>query len=334
MHVHGAHPASSPAVARSHSGLDARRSAGAGRAPPFPLEAPRYQATTAEAGPDTLRHYDIRDEQGHLHPIYTIVVAKAYWAGRRRPGQHLDRPPAAQRSEPDRADRLAHVQPLLRRRTRQDDRLARRVRRLLDRKHPHRQPLAAGDGGDRPGHPARRHPRGPSDPDTRGGHGGHDPHSVALPPPGTTTVTSLPVKLAVALSFVVLAVLGLLAVLVLVRRRELKQLREQVADALQLEARLRPRLAAAGGVARPERTPPAQAAREHQLLEREPTRAPLRGSGPTRPSRRPNSAPPRRRGRGRNLSLRVHCGSPSHGVALPTRLDSGCAWVPGTPAAA
>jgi len=61
----------------------------------------------------------------------------------------------AQRSQPGNPRRLAHVQPLLRRRTRQDARLEGRGCGLLDRKHPHLQPLAAGDGGDRPGYAAR-----------------------------------------------------------------------------------------------------------------------------------------------------------------------------------
>jgi polyisoprenyl-teichoic acid--peptidoglycan teichoic acid transferase len=30
--------------------------------------------TNAEAEPDTLRLYTIHDQQGHLHPIYAIVI--------------------------------------------------------------------------------------------------------------------------------------------------------------------------------------------------------------------------------------------------------------------
>ncbi len=41
---------------------------------PFPVEAPLYQRTTAEAAPDELHRYDIRATDGRLYPAYTIVV--------------------------------------------------------------------------------------------------------------------------------------------------------------------------------------------------------------------------------------------------------------------
>src|SRR5271155_3022452 len=41
---------------------------------PFPLEYPRMRDANAAAQPDTLRIYDIRDQQGHLEPSYVIVV--------------------------------------------------------------------------------------------------------------------------------------------------------------------------------------------------------------------------------------------------------------------
>ncbi len=267
VHVHGAHPAASSLSLAPTPGSTLEEAQALAGHLPFPLEAPRYQATTAEAGPDTLRHYDIRDEQGHLHPIYTIVV------GQGELGQYYDvqgstwtDPPLL--SDPSQTVQIGsrtyslfydgeHVKTIA---WREGPAAYWIENTLTDNLSP--QAMVAIARVTRPvGTPAA-----PATPTRAAGTAGTNPHSVALPPPGTTTVTSLPVKLAVALSFVVLAVLGLLAVLVLVRRRELKQLREQVAHALELEARLRPRLAAAGGVARPERTPPAQAAREHQLL--------------------------------------------------------------------
>jgi LCP family protein required for cell wall assembly len=41
---------------------------------PFPLEYPRGRDSFAGAGPDLLHVYDIRDQQGHLHPIYVVVI--------------------------------------------------------------------------------------------------------------------------------------------------------------------------------------------------------------------------------------------------------------------
>jgi hypothetical protein len=72
--------------------------------------------------------------------------------------------------------------------------------------------------------------------------------------------TSLTSKLAAGLSLVSLAAIPLLALLLLSRRRELRLLREQVAQAMSLEARQRTLLAGAGagagaGAAAPERGP-------------------------------------------------------------------------------
>jgi LCP family protein required for cell wall assembly len=41
---------------------------------PFALEYPRSRQSFASSLPDTLRLYDVRDQDGHLHPTYTIVV--------------------------------------------------------------------------------------------------------------------------------------------------------------------------------------------------------------------------------------------------------------------
>jgi LCP family protein required for cell wall assembly len=41
---------------------------------PFVLEYPRSRQSFASSLPDTLRLYDVRDQDGHLHPTYTIVV--------------------------------------------------------------------------------------------------------------------------------------------------------------------------------------------------------------------------------------------------------------------
>ena len=99
----------------------------------------------------------------------------------RHPGQHLDRLAAAQRPQPGNPRRLAHLQPLLRRRTPQDDRLARRGCRLLDRKHAHQQPLAAADAGDR-----RERPSGDRHGHRRRARAGHAPAASNCPRPRPT----------------------------------------------------------------------------------------------------------------------------------------------------
>ncbi len=68
------------------------------------------------------------------------------------------------------------------------------------------------------------------------------PHGVTLPQPGTATASST-VKLEAALGFVCLAVVMALAVRLLIRQRELKLLRAQVARAMALEAHQRTAIA-------------------------------------------------------------------------------------------
>ena len=68
-------------------------------------------------------------------------------------------------------------------------------------------------------------------------------------PPREVAATSLVSKLEAALGFVGLAAVALLALLVLSRRRELILLRDQVAQAMALEARQRPLLATTAGAA-------------------------------------------------------------------------------------
>jgi hypothetical protein len=70
--------------------------------------------------------------------------------------------------------------------------------------------------------------------------------SVKLPP-RAIAATSTASKLAAALGLLGFAAVMLLAVLILIRRRELIRLREQVAQAMALEARQRPLLTADAG---------------------------------------------------------------------------------------
>jgi hypothetical protein len=68
-------------------------------------------------------------------------------------------------------------------------------------------------------------------------------------PPRAVKPASMTSKLAAGLSFATLAAMALLALLYIIRRRELRQLREQVARAIGLEARQRTLLASAGASA-------------------------------------------------------------------------------------
>ncbi|MGA2321797.1 MAG: LytR C-terminal domain-containing protein [Solirubrobacteraceae bacterium] len=74
-------------------------------------------------------------------------------------------------------------------------------------------------------------------------------------PPRALVATSLTSKLAAALGLVGLAAVALLALLVLSRRRELILLREQIAQAMTLEARQRPLLATGASIPVPEPAP-------------------------------------------------------------------------------
>jgi polyisoprenyl-teichoic acid--peptidoglycan teichoic acid transferase len=75
-HAHRAvHHGPSPGITltpTTSSELDAARS----EAPnlPFALEYPRARDSLGGAEPDTLRRYDVRDQHGHLHPIYVVVI--------------------------------------------------------------------------------------------------------------------------------------------------------------------------------------------------------------------------------------------------------------------
>jgi len=252
--VHGARPAASPGLSLAPVPSSTLGEALA-MAPylPFALEVPRYEATTAEAGPDVLRRYDVRDEQGRLHPIYAIVVEEGEL------GQYYDvqgstwtDPPLL--GDPSQEIRIGartyslfydgeHVKTIA---WREGSAVYWIENTLTNSLSPQAMVAIARTtrpvGG--PAAPARA--------------AGGSPPGFVPPPPGVAAV-GLGVKIAAMLGFVVLAVLALLATLVLARRRELILLRGQVAQALALEADERPLLAAvrAAGIPRPEPAPAA-----------------------------------------------------------------------------
>jgi polyisoprenyl-teichoic acid--peptidoglycan teichoic acid transferase len=76
VHSHASGRAALPTLAPTDSGaLSHARSAAPSL--PFALQYPRFRHPYAAAAADTLRRYDIRDPQGHLHPSYAIVVNSA-----------------------------------------------------------------------------------------------------------------------------------------------------------------------------------------------------------------------------------------------------------------
>jgi polyisoprenyl-teichoic acid--peptidoglycan teichoic acid transferase len=251
--VHAAHPrrhGKAPGLALTPtpgSALAKARSAAPNL--PFPLEYPRARNTYAGASPDTLRLYDIRDPHGRLRPTYAIVLDSAPL------GEFYDvqgttwtDPPLL--SNPSRTVRIGsrtyglfYQGEQIRTIAWREGNAAYWIQNTLTNSVQPREMLAMAEQtlpviSSRASAPAVT-------PGVRG---------FNLPP-RALAATSLTSKLAAALSFVILAVLGLLALLVVSRRRELSVLREQVANAMALEARQRPLLATAAGIGHPERAP-------------------------------------------------------------------------------
>jgi polyisoprenyl-teichoic acid--peptidoglycan teichoic acid transferase len=215
---------------------------------PFALEAPRYQATTAEAAPDLLRRYDIRDQQGQLHPIYTIVVDKGEL------GQYYDVQGSAWADPPLLGDPSQQIH------------IGSRTYNLFyDGEHIKTiawhernavywientlnyglspQTIVAIARVTRPVGNAELPTSATS----------ASPHVVPLPLPGSAA-TSQTSKLVLLLSFISLLTLAILGMVALARRRELILLRAQVPHALALEARQRRLVAVASAI--PQAHPP------------------------------------------------------------------------------
>jgi polyisoprenyl-teichoic acid--peptidoglycan teichoic acid transferase len=218
---------------------------------PFALEYPRVRSAYAGAVPDTLRVYDIRDEQGHLHPIYTVVIDRGLLgAFYDIQGTTWTEPPLL--SNPSQTVHIGSRTYGLVYEGEQIKTIAWRegsavywIENTLTNSVPPREMLAMAEQTlpvTRPTAPARA----------------ATPSSSSFnPPPRASATTSSFSKLAAVLDFVSLAGVALLALGVFLRQRELNLLRERVAHAMDLEARLRPQLAvAAGGIPRPERAPP------------------------------------------------------------------------------
>jgi LCP family protein required for cell wall assembly len=218
---------------------------------PFQLEYPRTRHSYAGAGGDTLRLYDVRDQHGHVHPIYAIVVDSAplgafydvqgtSWA---------DPPLLSNPSETahvgSRTYELFYVGEQIRTVAWREGGATYWVQNTLTNSVGPREMLAIAE------QTVPVISSGPSPTVTI-----PSPSSVRLPAPAARP-TSLTVKLGSLMALFSLAALALLAFQVLRRHRELQTLREQVSRAMALEARQRPLLATAtvAGSSSPASTP-------------------------------------------------------------------------------
>jgi LCP family protein required for cell wall assembly len=246
--VHATHPrhlapSSAPGMTPTPSATIAEARSKAAHLP-FTVEAPRYQQATAEAGPDLVRRYDILGPGRRLYPSYVIVVDHGGL------GEYYD-VQGTTWSEP----------PLLSNPTEQIPIGSRHYQLFYDGEHI--KTIAWHEGGGTywientltndlspqsmvaiaeqtvpitsPVAGTAGHRRAPA-PSTRG---------VVLPARSVQD-TGLAEKLGAALAFVVLGVLAGLTVLLVRRRRTLRELRDQVASALAMESANRLR----GGVGR------------------------------------------------------------------------------------
>jgi polyisoprenyl-teichoic acid--peptidoglycan teichoic acid transferase len=252
-HAHHA-AAPSPSLRLSptpSSTLDAARSI----APsvPFPVEAPFYQQTTAESLPDEVHRYDIRGSGGRLYPAYVVVVQQGEL------GQYYDVQGSTWTSSPllDRPNNTVtigsrtyslfydgeHLQTV----AWFEDNAAYWIENTLTNSLSSEQMVAIARET-RPviGHVAARASEGVPPPLSTG--------RLNLPP-RTVATTGLAIKIGALLGFLGLGVVAALSLLVFARQRELHALREQIANALVLEARQRRLLATAGGIPRPAPAP-------------------------------------------------------------------------------
>jgi LCP family protein required for cell wall assembly len=239
VHVHSAGPSPALALTPTPSSLLTQARAAAPNLP-FALEYPRLSATFAGAPPETLRLYDIRDPQGRLQPAYVIVVRSGPL------GQFYDVQGTAWTNPPllsnpsqtvhigSRTYSLFYAGEQIRLIAWREGNAAYWIQNTLTNSVPPREMLALAEQTVPAIAPAAA--TAPSASSVRG---------VSLPP-RTVAAASLTSKLAAALSFVSLAAIPVLALLVLSRRRELRMLREKVAQTMSLEARQRTVLAGAG----------------------------------------------------------------------------------------
>jgi LCP family protein required for cell wall assembly len=211
---------------------------------PFALEYPRERDAYADAEPDMLRLYDIHDLHGHAHPAYAIVIDRGglgeYYdvQGTSWTDPPLLNNPSQTVKIGSRTYSLYYAAEEIRTIAWREAGAVYWIQNTLTNSVQPREMLAMAEQTLPVISPTRNSAAVASTIPTL--------HSVSLPPREVAT-TSLGAKLAAALGFVGLGVVALLGLVVLLRRRELSLLREQVAHAMALEARQRPLLATGAG---------------------------------------------------------------------------------------
>ena len=205
---------------------------------PFAVEVPRYQETTAEAEPDTVRWYDIRGPGRRLYPAYVVVVDQGEL------GQFYDVQGSTWTDTPllahptqeihigSRAYGLFYDGEHLKTIAWREGGAAYWIENTLTNNVAPRQMLALAE---------QTRPVIATATTTAASHALASPRSLQLPPPAAPAASTL-AKVGALLGFVGLLVVMLLGVWVISRQRELRALREQVAQALALEARQRSRV--------------------------------------------------------------------------------------------
>ncbi len=218
----------------------------------FPLEYPRVRQANAGAAPDLLRRYDIRDQRGHIDPIYAVAIDRGGL------GEFYDVQGSAWTDPPllgdpsevihigARAYSLFYTAEAIRTISWQEHGAVYWIQNTLTNSIQPREMLAMAEQTV----PVIGVDAATPTPATT------IPQSLAPPPRGVTG-TGLKATLAIAISFLSIAALVGLAALLLSRRRLLAQLREQVAHAMALEAQYRPLLATVAVPAVPAATAPA-----------------------------------------------------------------------------
>ena len=200
---------------------------------PFAVEVPRAQETTAESEPDVVRWYDIAGPGRQLYPAYVVVVDEGEL------GQYYDIQGSTWTDSPLLSDPNqeihvgSHTYSLfydgehLKTIAWRDGDAAYWIENTLTNNLSPQQMLAIA---------ASAHPViGTA---TAGLHAPATLRSFKLPPPTAHQASTL-AKVGALLGFVGLLVVGLLGLWVLSRQRELRTLREQVSQAMALEARQR-----------------------------------------------------------------------------------------------
>ncbi|MGA2164472.1 MAG: LCP family protein [Solirubrobacteraceae bacterium] len=199
---------------------------------PFAVQVPRVQQITAESEPDVVRRYDIAGPNRRLYPAYVVVVDQGEL------GQYYDIQGSTWTDSPllsnptqelpigSRTYSLFYNGEHLKTIAWREGSAAYWIENTLTNNLSPQQMLAIAE--------STRPAIGTA---TAGSHTA-TPRSFKLPPPAAKEASTL-AKVGALLGFVGLLIVGLLGLWVIARQRELRTLREQVAQAMALEARRR-----------------------------------------------------------------------------------------------